>query len=1127
MKHYRILFTLLTLLGLCVSTWAQTETGQIVGTVQDPTGAVIPNATVSVVSTGTGAERTATSSGSGDFAVASLLPGSYTVTVTAAGFSSFKQSVSVTVGSRVGVSVKLDVGTAGTTVQVSEAAPQINTETQTLSTNVSQTQLRELPTLTRNPYDLVAVSGNVSNTGAGNRGVGFSINGQRQASTNVLLDGSANNNEFGAGVGQSVPLDSVQEFSILTNNFTAEFGRASGGVVNVVTKSGTNEFHGTAYEFNRVSSLSSNTFDNNANGVAKSTFTRNQFGYSLGGPAIKNKLFFFSSTEWIRIRSVNNTTANVIAPQFLALTNPNTQSFFNAYGALKPTTAVLQNYSLGQVCGTSTACLGGLNPAITAMQRVAYSSFDDAGGGIPGNQYQTVARVDYNLSDRTQLYARYALESQLYFPGYISNSPYQGYDTGESIFNNNMLVSMTHSFSPNFISQSKAVFNRLNDLQPFGTAGGNIPTLYTGSAGVTRYQGVQVLMPGYTPSAPGSGIPFGGPQNFIQLYQDFSWSHGKHNFRFGGSYDYQRDNRTFGAYQTGAYYLGSGTGTVSQTMTRLLSGQAYQFQAAIYPQGKLPGDTVNYPLTQPNFSRSNRYHEWALYGQDSWKLTPRFTLNLGLRYEYYGVQHNKNSKLDSNFYDPANQIDTPLGIRLGSVQLADNAGGLWQPTNTNFAPRLGFAYDLTGDGKTSLRGGWGIGYERNFGNVTFNVIQNPPNYETVSVFNTSQPIPISAANFGPFAGTSGTLALPAASLRNVDANIRQAYSHFWSVSLERQLTSTVNIGLDYSGSRGVHLYDIQVLNRLGFGNAYLGDPCPTADASCATYLNPQYTGINRRGDRGWSNYNSFTFRSRIDDVGHSGVTLTAAYTWSHALDNLSSTFSDANDYSANNGNFNTGYLDPYNPMLDKGSADFDIRQRLSLTAVWSVPAFKSGKGLAHQILGGWEVAPIFTARTGSPYSLFDSTDSGQGTGRAILSAPVGPDGVGDSQPNNSSPNLYNFLNVSNTSFVHPVNPVTGFTDVRPYSTGMIGRNSFNAPGFWNLDVGAYKTFSFSERFKFQLRGEAYNVFNHANLYVQGTTADLAGAPAGASGFTSVTACKGCTGALVDRRNLQIAAKFIF
>lgn len=1125
----RVLFALLS---ICCLMWSQAETGQIVGSVQDPTGAVVPNATVRVQSTGTGAERIVQTSSSGDYAVTNLQPGQYTVSVDAPGFSSYRQVVAVTVGARVGLPIKLEVGTTGTTVQVSEATAPINTETQTLSTNVSQQQLRDLPTLTRNPYALVSISGNVSDAGAGNRGVGFSINGQRQASTNVLLDGSANNNEFNAGVGQQVPLDSVQEYSVLTNNFTAEFGRASGGVVNVVTKSGTNEYHGTAYEFNRVSSLSSNSFDNNAFSIPKSVFVRNQFGYSFGGPVVKDKIFFFSSTEWTRIRSAATTIQITPTSQFIALTSPNTQSFFNAYGKFGATTSVLQSFTGTQapICGSNAACSAFVtaNPNVPIFQRVAYTVPGNAGGGDPQNTYSTNNRVDWNASERTQLYVRYALESRGYFPGFTSASPYAGYNASETDFNNNILLSITHAFTPTFISQSKAVFNRLNQLQPFSSAGGNIPTLYTGTGGVTTLFNQQVVMPGYNPTTPGSSIPFGGPQNFVQLYEDLSWSKGKHNLRLGGSYDYQRDNRTFGAYQDAGYYLGTGVGSLGNTVARLLAGTAYQFQAAIYPQGKLPGQTVNYPLTQPNFSRSNRYNEGAVYVQDSYKMRPNFTLNLGLRWEYFGVQHNKNSALDSNFYDPSNQIDTPLGIRQGQVQLADNAGGLWKPRDTNFAPRVGFAWDVTGDGKTAIRGGYGIGYERNFGNVTFNAIQNPPNYETVSIRalpGTGAPIPISPFNFGPFSAPSGTLTLPRASLRNVDYNIRQAYSHLWSFTLEHQFSNTVTGGIDYSGSRGVHLYDIQILNRQGYGNVFLGDPCSAAAGDCTSYLNPQYTGINRRGDRGWSNYNGLNGRIKISDIGHSGLTMSMAYTWSHALDNLSSTFSDADNFSNNNGQYNTGYLDPYAPMLDKGSADFDIRHRISITGIWDVPAFRSGKGLAHQIFGGWQIAPIFTARTGSPYSIFDTTNAIQGSPRAAFNTAV-PVDSNTSTALPGSPNLFSFLSFPSSNIINYTNPIYGYSDLPGFPVSMTGRNAFRAPGFWELDMGLYKTFSITERVRLQLRGEAFNLMNHANLYVNGVGADINGITTNGSNAV-ITSCRGCTSATGDRRNLQIAAKIIF
>ncbi len=388
-KPNQFLRVLLALLGIACLIWAQAETGQVTGTVTDPTGAIVPGATVRVVSTATGAERTTTTSSAGDFAVPNLLPGEYSVTAEASGFSTSKQNVIVTVGSKIGLDIRLQIGQTGTVVQVAESAVKINTETQTLSTIIDTRQMTELPTLTRNPYALVAISGNVSDAGAGARGVGYAINGQREASTNVLLDGAANNNEFLATVGQAVPLDSVQEFSILTNNFTAEYGRASGGVVNVVTKAGTNDLHGTAYEFNRVSYLAANSFDNNAHGLPKSVFDRNQFGYSVGGPIKKDKLFFFSSTEWIRVRSSEAQTAYVPTPQLLAASSPNTQAFFNAYGKLKPGATVLQSLSVNQfaaqgidVCGTSAGCLA-FNPNTPMFSQVAYTIFGDAGGGSP------------------------------------------------------------------------------------------------------------------------------------------------------------------------------------------------------------------------------------------------------------------------------------------------------------------------------------------------------------------------------------------------------------------------------------------------------------------------------------------------------------------------------------------------------------------------------------------------------------------------------------------------------------------------------------------------------------------------------------------------------------------------
>jgi hypothetical protein len=282
------LATLFVLVTLTMVAFGQGETGQITGTVTDPQDKVVPGAAVTVKSVTTGAERTATTDDSGVFTVASLQPGLYDVKVKAGQFAESTQRAQVTVGSKLTVDTKLSTQAVAENVTVVAGAGgiEVNTQDQQLSNIVTREQVREIPTLTRNPYDLVGISGNVSAEPGGGRGTGYNINGQRSASTSILLDGTENVDTFTATVGQAVPLDSVQEFRVITGNFSAEYGRASGGIVNVATVAGSNEFHGTLYEFNRISRLASNGFDNNAFGIQRQVFTRNQFGYSIGGPVI-------------------------------------------------------------------------------------------------------------------------------------------------------------------------------------------------------------------------------------------------------------------------------------------------------------------------------------------------------------------------------------------------------------------------------------------------------------------------------------------------------------------------------------------------------------------------------------------------------------------------------------------------------------------------------------------------------------------------------------------------------------------------------------------------------------------------------------------------------------------------
>ncbi|HTK96106.1 MAG TPA: carboxypeptidase regulatory-like domain-containing protein, partial [Terriglobales bacterium] len=527
LKRYGILLALVAM--LCGLAFGQAETGQIVGTVTDPQGAVIPGAKVIVKNADTNALRETVTNSNGLFTVTNLQPGTYQVKVEAQNFTSSTKQLNVTVGSRNTVDVALGLKETTTTVEVvgTTGGEQVELTQQEVSQQVNEKQINELPTLTRNVYDLVGTSGNVSGNSSG-RGAGFNINGQRDASTDILLDGGENVDLFSAAIGQSVPLDSIGEFRVITSDFSAEYGRASGGVVNVSSKAGTNSFHGTVFEFWRGAGLSSNTYDNNAamsdaifNGDCtgvndptcpgrKPNFVRNQFGYSVGGPILKDKLFFFSSTEWIRVRSMGLNKAWVVDPAWIgnclnfadAAACNRVQGYFGAHGALKPD---------AQVFGTHTVTTATGDVDYLGVQ---YPLATDSGGGFPENEYQSLARVDFNWTDKTQMYWRYSLQSQDFFSGANSDSPYLGFDTPIDNFNNNFLWNVTHIWGPNVVSQSKFVFNRLNNTQPLN--GPPVPNLYMKANSLQYYGNYAVAMPGYLPYNPGAAIPFSGPQNLYQ-----------------------------------------------------------------------------------------------------------------------------------------------------------------------------------------------------------------------------------------------------------------------------------------------------------------------------------------------------------------------------------------------------------------------------------------------------------------------------------------------------------------------------------------------------------------------------------------------------------------------------------
>ena len=1125
---------------LCsVCAFGQTESSQITGTITDTSGAVVKDAKVEAKSVNNGFTRQVTTNGSGSYTIPGLKADTYEVTVDLAGFQKVSKKVSLAVGTTVEVSLQLTVGAETTVVEVtaSNEGNEVNTVNQTLSQTVTSSEIDLLPTSpTRNPYALVGTSGNVVEDTSSNRGAGYAINGMRSSSTDILLDGAENVSAFTATVGQVVPLDSVQEFSVLTNGFTAEYGRAAGGVVNLVTKSGTNAFHGSAYEYNRVSALSSNTYQNDANAITKGVFTRNNFGFAVGGPIIKNKLFFFSNTEWIRVRSVAPQTFAIIDPSSYSTLAPASQAFFAAAGKL----GTVQTLATGP-------CSGPPVPATLICDEISFNAPSDAGGGAPQNTWEEVARVDYNLSDKTTLFGRYASYKELDFPGFVNSSPYNGYNTGQTNYDQNFEFNISHVFSASLLNTTKIAFNRLNGpVQPLASQPVQ-PTLYTTATSTPPVviNGISntLIFPGYSETTPGNSIPFGGPQNIYQFYDDLSWTRGKHQFKFGGQFLQLRDNRQFGAYENAVEGLGTSLTTGLQA---LISGNIHQFQGAIFPQGKFPcvrdvntgalvqtpACTLTLPVGPPAFNRNYRYNEGAAYAQDSWKLLPRLTIDLGVRWEYYGPQHNANPALDSNFV--FGQGATIFNqIRNGLVQTAANGGYFWKAQYRNFGPRIGFAWDVFGDGSTALRGGFGMSYDRNFGNVTFNAIQNPPAYAVISLVSgvdvPSQPVYTN--NAGPLAGSGVSKAFPQVSQRAIDQKIKTANAPTWNLSIDRRIGRGV-FSVAYAGSHGIHLYDISNINNSPAGGAYLGD------AHFANRLNLGYTNMNFRSDHGYSHYDALNLKYGATNLFNKGLAVTANYTWAHSLDNLSSTFTDAAGASQS-GLYALGYIDAFNPQLNYGNSDFDVRNRLNASLSWETPWFKSsGNAIARQALGGWGLGTIFSIRSGSPFSIYDCNNFNSGGSCPQWIAPGKVPTTGSSSL--VGPNTFSYITLPSTAgTVDNQGDSLGFpTCAGLFHTGCTytnsglpypERNQYVGPGYWNIDMNFYKTFKITERFGLQFRAEMYNILNHSNQYVQYLNLDVSSMNVGAPYIvTQKGATFGIAGQPTDeRRNIQFGLKLMF
>lgn len=1121
--------------------FAQTQFATVTGRVTDNTGAAVSDATVTLTSVSTQTSQSTRTGSEGNYVFATVTPGDYNLRVEKDGFSKARKSVTLVVAQRLTADFSLKVGGGETTVNVEAGAELVNTTSGDVGHTVTAQDLANLPVLTKNPYALIGLAAGAVDSASGTgdaRGQGFAVNGQRSSSLNYLLDGSDNNETFVTGPGATIPNDAVQEFKVQSNNMTAEFGR-NAVVTNVVSKSGSNKLHGSASEFYRGAALTANTVSNKENGIDKPNFVRNDFTFALGGPIVKDKTFFFGALEGVRVRSSGVNLFWVPTTQFLAAARPNMVQYVQAGGAtpaLDPKPCITSADLGGLNDGNTNLPLAGTTPLFCETHTNAPV---DAGGGLGGDTWNAIGKLDHHFTQNTQFSFRYAFTNVENPAGAGSDTPYAAFRTGLSFRSSNYTATLTHTFSRTLVNESRLSFNRTDPEAPLGKGDVNVPCLQYGNLFNTP-DGKPIVFPGYLPAACGAlALPSGGPQNTISAGSGFTKALGKHTLKFGGSFSHLRDNHTFGAFE-------NGNGVITNAQNLLNGIVDTRFSVAFDPRGKVPGQlydpAVDGPLGPPSFTRHYRYNEVAFYGEDSIRLTNRLTVTLGLRWEYFGVLHSPNGEkqLDANFFLDA--VGTPKSQDPNKTIFEQIRDGRFSRTNNlfnadwnNFAPRVGFAWDVLGDGSTSIRGGYGIFYDKNFGNALFNVIQNPPNYNVANVQGTSAPVDVNQYVLLQNLLGPGAVAI-GGSARVLDKDLVTSYSQQWNVGVEHDFFHKGIFGsVTYVGTKGDKLYSLNNLNQRGSCILAPAGSLPSCNPAGSGRLNQTgVTGLNRRGNEGYSRYHGVSFEAKTRSFH--GLTLDTSYTYSQSHDNSSSFFGDS-AYDAAGG---FGFRDPFNPSLDYSVSTNDIRNKFVVSYNWEIPFAKSLGGAARQVLHGWSFSGVYSAQSGGAFSVYDSANGDSQCAISftnycypILSGSVPKmESTPTGAPNTVTLYTLNGVFTSQANSCLGAGPVGSAANLACTSTlyltqanTLSPRNAFRLPGLWNFDAALAKKVSLGERVGLDLRLEVFNLFNHSNLYANVGANDIANG--------NVTANHGvrpginAQGVVADRRALQLGVKVTF
>jgi carboxypeptidase family protein/TonB-dependent receptor-like protein len=1049
---------LLVLVGFPPHLQAQVVGATLSGTITDPSRGVVPKAGVTVTNTATGVARTASTNDAGFYLAPNLQPGDYRVTVTAAGFATEATDVTLTIGAQQTLNLTLKVGTATQTVEVtSEEAVAINLVESTLGGLNNETTVKELPLNGRSWTDLAelqpgvyairtqsSVISNITDRASRGMGAQISVSGARPRQNNYRLNGISINDPTngapGSVLGGNMGVDAISEFSVLTGNFSAEYGRSSGGVINAVTKSGSNTFHGDAYEFLRNSALDARNF---FDGPTIPPFRRNQFGAAAGGPIKKDKTFIFGDYEGLR--------------QALSISQVDT---------VPSAAARAGNLSSGTVTvdPAATAYLNAFYPLPNAQVFGDTGFFEYPAPQTTSENYFTI-RGDHHFSDKDTLSLTYFYD----FANVLTHDEFN-VKAVETIthrqFGN---VEETHIFNPRVVNDFRVGFNRVVDGSPLGSVAVSSAASNTSFGYLPGLTSGMIVINGLTSFTGGlDGASEQSHQwNTYQYYDDLAWTKGVHSIKFGGGVERDQFNTRSGG-SGGIYQFAS--------LSKFLTNQPRSIQ--------VPGILI---------ATHQRQTIIGLYTQDDWHLRHNLTVNLGLRWEMSTVPYNTTGQTDNlvNFDDLLPHIGTPSPICPNCPPL----GALYKNNSRrNFDPRIGFAWDPFSSGRTSVRGGFGI-YDQLI-LTTFTATAQGSSYPFNPGAATSHnPPPGSFPDGSAAVIATATVSATGINDQYFQSNPGRSYVMQWNLNIQRAITPTLTALIGYVGSHAVHgptaHDDGNIAPPMASPIGYLwpceapGLPFVPDGTTPPPGLNPGCNGI---GTEARENPNVGRERTVLFDnnSSYNGMQLQLTKRMSHGFQAQAS-FAYSKVIDIESGGivgdmFVTGItseFDIINPNLVRGPADYDQTRVLTLNYIWAIPTPKSLSGFSKTALGGWQLGGIFTAADGQPFTPLIAGDAQGDNSSDALSFPNRVNGPGCANPINPR-NANDYIKLQCFTLPRAV-----FYQGVPYLTiGNVGRNTIWGPGLANFDFSLVKNTPvrrISETTNVQFRAEIFNALNHANF----------------------------------------------